>query len=451
MRSLVSVMQTAMRHPLMPLIAVRLIALPLNLVALGIAARVMDPLSFGRLSVFIAAIGIGTVFYSFGLPRNLLRDIGEMRALAERHSTNTESGDIVARVLTQLLAFFSLLFAATVLISALAAPLLHGFSTWELIFYAAAGLLNALAVCLSEILRALSRFWAGALLSTIGMLALLSLVILLLSMAGVHDILIYAAIATATYFCAVAGGIIFLRLALQRPVLKSFKWTQFGQMLLISLPVFGMDLMTLATNQLDVVLVSSTFGLTEAGEYAKSVRIAALLGLLMTVLAAKVSPSIADFRVNDDIVGARTHTQRWTTLTFMAALPPALAMLVFGAEIGQLIFGSFAATAVPVLQALVFAQIINLSVGPASELLVMHGHRWAVFVIVTTSTGLGLGFMLLVAFVFDGSLLAFAWTVAGIIALTQLGYAAGLYAKEGYWSGLNLALFGLALRRLRQR
>jgi O-antigen/teichoic acid export membrane protein len=199
------------------------------------------------------------------------------------------------------------------------------------------------------------------------------------------------------------------------------------------------------------VIVSSAFGLTEAGEYAKSVRIAALLGLLMTVLAAKISPSIAAFRVSNDIAGARTYAQRWTTLTFLAALPPALAMLLFGREIGQLIFGSFAVAAFPVLQALVFAQIVNLLVGPASELLVMHGHRWAVFIIVAISTGLGLSFMLLIAFVFGGSLLAFAWAVAVTIALTQLGYAAGLYAKEGYWSGLNLALCGLALRRLRKR
>jgi O-antigen/teichoic acid export membrane protein len=425
----------------MPLLAVRIIALPLNLLALGVAARVLDPAAFGKLAVLIAAIGIGTVVYAFGLPRNLLRDIGEMRARAEQQGAADGAGDAIAKVMTQLLFFFGLLLLGTAALGALLAPMLGDVSRWEVFLYGTAGLLNAFAMCLSEILRALNRFWSGAFLSTVGMLAVLSIVIMALAMGGVTNIFVYAALATASFALCIAGGVIVLRMVLRRSLLHRFTWREIGTLLLISVPVFGMDLVTLATNQLDIVIVSAAYGLVDAGEYSMAVRISALLGLFKTILAAKVSPSIIDFRARSDNAGASRHAQRWSTLIFLAALPAALVMMFFGKPVGGLIFGNFSALALILLQALVCAQIVNLLVGPASELLIMHGHRWSVFVIVSAATGCGLLMMLLMAFVFDATLVSFAWTVAATIAITQFGYAAGLYIKEGYWSGVNLTAF----------
>lgn len=429
---------TVVRHPLMPLLAVRIVALPLNLLALGVAARLLDPVAFGKLAVLIAAIGIGTVVYACGLPRNLLRDIGNMRALAEQQGASDGTGDAIAKIMTQLLFFYGLLLFGTVAFGALLAPLLGTVSCWEIMLYGLAGLLNAFAMCLSEILRALNRFWSGAFLSTVGMLALLSLVILALAIAGVTDILIYAALATASFALGVAGGMLLLRTVLRGSLFRRFTWREIGTLLLVSVPVFGMDLITLATNQLDIVIASAAYGSANAGEYSMAVRISALLGLFKTILAAKVSPSIIDFRARNDNDGASRHAQRWSTLIFFAALPAALVMLFFGKPVGGLIFGSFSALASILLQTLVCAQIVNLLVGPASELLIMHGHRWSVFIIVSAGTGFGLVMMLLMAFVFGASLEGFAWTVAATIVVTQLGYAAGLYSKEGYWSGVNL-------------
>lgn len=423
-------------HPVTPLVSVRLLSLPANLLALGLLSRVLPAEEFGLFILFLSVMGIGVVGFGLGISRNFLRILGDHRQRADRpHGSPSADGDLRVK---ELVAALFVTYFAMLVITILTAGVIslvgnHSITPSLAISFALAGLLMAFIQVCSEGLRAHFRLWLGAYFSTIGLTLLLSLIIVGCVVAGVDSVatMILCIVVGFVLSAVVAGFLLVRETGIAWP--KHLKFSDFS-IVTVSIPVFGMDLLILITNQLDSVIVSMGFDLAALAEYGKAYRLTAIVGLLMTVQASLITPFIPQYRAQGDIDGAQKFIRKWATIMATLAIFILGLLVVFGSSIGSLVFGNYSPMAQSVLYAMAAYQLVNICVGPASEILIMFGERWPVFWITATGSLVALSGMVLTGIILKTELAIFAWTVAAGVIVTQVGFLLYCRKATGIWS-----------------
>lgn len=202
-----------------------------------------------------------------------------------------------------------------------------------------------------------------------------------------------------------------------RPRMHARLWLRQG------LPMMGVALLQVLNQRVDILLVGSLLGSYDAGIYAVANRGAMLLLNLSFAVNAAVIPTISALHARRDPGRMERLLTRAARLSTLAALPFALAMVLFG-EWFLLLFGPEFVAGLRPLIILSLGQVLVVAFGPVSSLLMMTAYEGeaALGAALGVGTNIGLNLLLIPALGLTGAAVAMvAGQVVGMAALTLLG------------------------------
>jgi O-antigen/teichoic acid export membrane protein len=140
-----------------------------------------------------------------------------------------------------------------------------------------------------------------------------------------------------------------------------------------ALPFLGNGILFVINTQADTLLLGYFRGSESAGIYQVGTRGAQLVVLSLGAIATAMQPRLAGLHVAGDRRGINRIVTSTTRLAFVTAMAGALFLLAFGASLIRSFFGIGFISAASVLYILVFARLINASVGSLGPYLAMTG------------------------------------------------------------------------------
>ena len=142
----------------------------------------------------------------------------------------------------------------------------------------------------------------------------------------------------------------------------------------------------LVLTQADIWIIGSFLTVDDVAVYGAATRLIMAISVSLMILNSVVSPDIAGLFARRELARLEQLLRTGTTL---AAIPAALAMLVFylaGERLLALLYGPFYGDGYPVLVVLGIGQLFNVISGPCGLVLLMTGYQRTMMKIsVTTS------------------------------------------------------------------
>lgn len=141
-----------------------------------------------------------------------------------------------------------------------------------------------------------------------------------------------------------------------------------------SVPLAGVELLNFALLGAPLLMLPILADINQAGLYSVSQRLAAQIGLLMTVLAAITAPRFASLYVRNNLHELTNLAANTTRLLFVLSLLPSLVIMVWAEDI-LMIFGVEFLQAKWGLQILIVGFFLKHALGPVGYILAMTGHE----------------------------------------------------------------------------
>jgi O-antigen/teichoic acid export membrane protein len=140
-----------------------------------------------------------------------------------------------------------------------------------------------------------------------------------------------------------------------------------------ALPLLISSGINTVNSQLPLLMLGALLGVEEAGIFAVAKRMADLTGLPLLALNAVLSPSVASLWATGEVRSLQWAVTQCARLVALVAVPLALSYILFGPWFLKL-FGAAFTRGAPALAIMSIGQVVNLTTGSASLLLVMTGH-----------------------------------------------------------------------------
>ncbi|WP_346863277.1 oligosaccharide flippase family protein [uncultured Draconibacterium sp.] len=144
------------------------------------------------------------------------------------------------------------------------------------------------------------------------------------------------------------------------------------QLVATSLPLFASTVSAIIISNADTVFLGSMVTSQDVGLYSVAVKIAFLTSFFLQVTNASVGPKIAALFESGKIEETERMIQRVTLALLILGTIPLLFFGVFGKQILNL-WGKEFINAYSILIILAFGQLVNISTGAVSQLLIMTG------------------------------------------------------------------------------
>lgn len=141
-----------------------------------------------------------------------------------------------------------------------------------------------------------------------------------------------------------------------------------------SVPLAGVELLNFALLGAPLLMLPTLADINQAGLYSVSQRLAAQIGLVMTVFAAITAPRFASLYVEDKRPELTQLAANSTRMLFVLSLLPSLVIMIWAEEI-LLIFGSDFLDAKIALRILLVGFCLKHALGPVGYILAMTGYE----------------------------------------------------------------------------
>ncbi len=228
-----------------------------------------------------------------------------------------------------------------------------------------------------------------------------------------------APLAMALTVVAAACALLFSGAAIRRarpPALRDCApETHANVWLRVTIPLMLINVLNLLLERSDILLLGFLLGPEEAGLYAPARRIATLMAIGLTAVAAWAAPLISDLHTRGRFDELQVLVKRAAQLVFIVTLPIAFVIVLWGPELLGL-FGSDFEGSYPALAILAAGQLVNALVGPVGLLLTMTGHQTAAAKILFSmaAANILLNATLIPSYGLEGAAVATASTRAGL-------------------------------------
>lgn len=343
----------------------RIGALAVTFIANILYARILGPHEYGLYAYVIAWQALAAVPASLGLGEYLLREASKAHETDERH---------------RLLAWADRRTAPAALVAAMAlitlgwlAPLPTGAAT---LFTLAAllPLINNLAGLRQSILRA-----SGYILTSQWPSTLLAPTLMLLGILGwwlierrLNAIVLMASMLAATTIGLLVSQQLQRRLITRkgdgRGILHDIR-------LSAALPFMWLAALNLINSRIDLIMLGSIKGASDAGIYAVASRGAELVAFVLVAVNMVIAPRVARYHHQGD----RALLQRLVSASarrgFLVTLPLAVGLITAGPWLLQTVFGAEYTRGALALSILSCAQLVNIATGSVGLILNMTGHE----------------------------------------------------------------------------
>lgn len=171
--------------------------------------------------------------------------------------------------------------------------------------------------------------------------------------------------------------------------------------------------LVIANMHIDIVMVGALASEEEAGLYRVASRVAAFVPFFLFALNNALAPRISGLYTQ----GKTEQLQHILTLSsrivFALTMPVALCLLIFPAEILDLIFGSIYGVAATTLIILVFANLFNVMMGQVGQVMALTGYEkeTAYTVLIALIINVTLNYILVPTMGIEGAAIATATSI----------------------------------------
>ncbi len=396
-------------------------------VANALLARYLAPADVGRFFLVQSTVLVLSVVVQFGVGQAIVRHVAQAnKTISERNSA------IVAAIV--------LPSGIAVILSSLAIALESskllvqwkelGIAPWMVCVWTSA---QAISFVSSEIFRGLSDFRYASLFG--GAIAGMVSVILLslfpefsdtFSLRQAIGIICLAYITSTVY--ALASLVRKCRISHRNLVSIPL-----GVLLRSGLPITWTNLLVVALYQVDIWLVGVFRPGEEVALYGAATRLASIITLIASIPYGVLPPVIAVCHAEDRTQDLERACRSSATLTFAAAFPVALVLVIFSESILGLFFGEFYRSASFAMAFLIGGHVLNAATGVRGYALIITGHERTQFLLTLAGGGVT---ALLCAFAANmGSIgLVAAAAMAGMIfqCLLELVYVGKILGVRTY-------------------
>jgi len=166
-----------------------------------------------------------------------------------------------------------------------------------------------------------------------------------------------------------------------------------------ALLLFFQGFIAFLNTKFDILLLNEYCTKEEIAYYSISVKIAALMGLMMVTVNLVIGPEISRLYNQNNITKLEMLLSRSIKLTFGLTLPVALFLVLFGQLVLSL-FGKEFVVGYPVLVIFIFVALVNIGAGAVGNILNMTGYEKHVFygVLISLIFNIALNFTLIPLF-----------------------------------------------------
>lgn len=345
-------------------------------------ARILGASGFGAYSLALSWVGILSVPAALGFDRLLVREIAVYRSRSEWGLMR----GVLARTNQAALGASLLLAVAMGLVAWVLSGRLEPQVLYSLWVAAALIPLTALVQLRQAAMRGLQRVVSGQfpeqLLRPVLFILLVGAGYLLLEDSLSAPVVV--GLNAGAIAIAFLVGAALLRRTLPReireaaPVHETRRWLSSSPALIF---VAGAQVINMRA---DIIMVGAIAGVRAAGIYTVASRGAELVGFILMAANAALGPVFASLYSSGDLERLQRLVTRSARLMFLAALPIALALMVFGYWF-MLPFGKEFTTGATALAILCLGQLASVAMGSVGVLLVMSGNERS------AATGVGLG------------------------------------------------------------
>lgn len=231
-----------------------------------------------------------------------------------------------------------------------------------------------------------------------------------------------AAVALAAFVALAVTGIA-IRRVLPAQIRNAAPEVEARTWLRVAAPLMAINLMSMALQRADILVIGSVVGPAEAGLYAPARRLALMIGLGLVGINSWAAPLIADLHARGERQQLRHLTRRAAQLVFAFTAPITVGVLVLGRPILG-IFGPEFVDGYGALAILAVGQLANALAGPVGLLMTMTGHQNAAARILAVSAAVNLVLLLVLTprFGIEGAAVASAisttlWNGAMLVAV----------------------------------
>ena len=216
----------------------------------------------------------------------------------------------------------------------------------------------------------------------------------------------------ATSINLVIGGI-FLKKKIGKRMLSQH--AEISKVFIFGMPLMLTNVALFATRELHIWILAFYQSETEVALYGASLRLILLLALPLLIINAVIPSMVADMYSQKKYKRVQNLLQKTASIIIIPAIFVFIIIVVYGAEILGLVYGSSYAEAYMPFVILAFGQLINVLTGSPGILLTMSGHERVAFKTALFSSFLGLITSLVGAQLYGAVGAASGYTV-GIIA-----------------------------------
>jgi stage V sporulation protein B len=412
----------------------------LEFITRTLLGRHLGPGDFGLLNSAIALLSILAVIVSLGLPTGIVRFIGRYKG--------KEKSEIIPELVHDtfwLITFVAFLAGSVLWFSNewLAIHLLNEAAMAPLLRQAAIALpLVTILSLISALFQAERKSKSYVLVNNFFLpLTRLSGVVLAVALGWALYRTSSIYIVGALVIPLIIGFILIGRIPFSLWAANIPKTKNLVSLIRFSLPLLVGALFGLAIWQVDLLLLQREWGAEETGLYAAALTIGRLPGMILVAFSFVLAPVAAELYSAGRVARMRHLYERTVEALFLLALPITAIIILFAAQLLQLLFGAAYVTAAPVLRILAAGFFLQAITGPNGNTLIMMGYsrRYLVYTAIAGLVTIGLYLLLITRLGKTGAALA---TVAGILLLNGI-FAWQLYRTAGInpLRAMRLALF----------
>lgn len=236
----------------------------------------------------------------------------------------------------------------------------------------------------------------------------------------------------AAMIIALATAMFWLGRSIPKPVRASGPTYRDREWLSVSFPFVVLSATHLILNQVDVIMVGSILGTTEAGIYAVASRVAVLVLFALTAINVIAGPMISQLHAQKNILALQHVVTLVARGSLVFSLGVGIALTLFGKDVLSL-FGTEFVEGYVALVILTSGQIANAAAGCVALLLTMTGHERgaALIMVLSIIVNIGLNAALIPIFGLAGAACATAFTTAmwNVMMLVHVRRRLGIQAS----------------------
>ncbi|EQD29815.1 polysaccharide biosynthesis protein [mine drainage metagenome] len=229
---------------------------------------------------------------------------------------------------------------------------------------------------------------------------------------------------------AFAIGAYLLWKRLPQPVRATKVQYNTRQWAIAAFPLMWVGAVSIASTQIDVVMLAALKGAADAGIYQVAARGAELVGFVYAISTMALQPTMANLYASNDLVRLRRVVKHASRIMFAASLVAASVFVLAGSTILSSVFGRAFNTGSTPLTILSLGWVLIAALGPARDALLMCGGEKTAAILMTIGTVLNvvLNVVLIPRLGTSGAAIATATSMV----VSNYGYSVAVKRRLGY-------------------